>query len=64
LTPTLRPIDAGIAALGVIEQAPNLILPPGEPDFHFYAHFDNCLVLGKQNPFWLALVLCCDGKQF
>lgn len=43
LTPTLRPIEAGLMFLGTTEQAPNQIIPPGDPDFHFYAHFEGCL---------------------
>lgn len=43
LTPTPRPIEAGVMAIAGVEQAVNQIMPPGETEFRFYAHASNCL---------------------
>lgn len=42
LTPTLRPVEAGFLVIDCPEKATGQFMPPGEKEYRFYSHADNC----------------------
>lgn len=66
LTPTPRPVEAGLLIIAGLEQPINQILPPGEKEFRFYAHGGNCLRYlppGGVNLFYVLLHSHVHGKK-